>query len=120
MGYGRAARREGIQLAAMSWQERLEQCQSEGEVVQAVREYVALLTPEEIASLPKDFIPGRITDGDDISAFAVQLLIRETRSEGQNPLLHKLAHIFGLASVQLSKVVPATAANQDNTNCQSA
>lgn len=115
MGYGRAARREGIQLAAMSWQERLEQCQSESEVVHVVRDYLALLTPEEIGSLPRDFIPGRIADGDDISAFAVQLLIRETRIEGESPLLHKLAHIFGLASVQLSKVVPTTAANQDST-----
>ena len=120
MGYGQAARREGSQLAAMSWQERLEQCRSEGEVVQVVRDYVALLTPEELASLPKDFIPGRITDGDDISAFAVQLLIRESRGEGTSPLLHKLAHIFGLASVQLSRVVPVAAANQDSANCQSA
>lgn len=107
-------------MAAMSWQERLEQCQAEGEVVQVVRDYLALLTPEEIASLPRGFIPGRIADGDDISAFAVQLLIHESRCEGESPLLHKLAHIFGLASVQLSKVVPVAAANQDGANCQSA
>lgn len=121
MSCHRAAHREGIRLAAIGWQERLEQCETESEVIGAVRDYLATLTPEEIAELPTDFVPRRLVDGEDISTFAVQLLLGTSRGEAQCPLLRKLANVFSLAAVQLSKLAPAAdAANQEGAKRQSA
>ena len=46
---------------------------TEHDVVLAVREYLAMWSPEELARLPAECRPGKITDAEDISDLAYRL-----------------------------------------------
>ena len=59
-----------------SFLDSLEDADSEREVVAIVREYVARLGPTELATLPEDCWPGKITDRDDIADYALRVARR--------------------------------------------
>ena len=52
---------EGVRTRTVTWTERLGTSQTEDEVVAAVREYLALLSHEEVETLPASCRPVRMT-----------------------------------------------------------
>ena len=98
--------------AAVGWQERLDQCGAAHEVVQAVKEHLALLTPEELAAMPEQCRPGRLVDADDVAEYA--LVLARAQCEGSSVLLEKLAGFMTHASLRLAQILAAVdAATED-------
>ena len=75
------------------------------EVVALMRDYIATLTPEEIATLPASVWDA--LNVDDISGSAVVLIREELNLVGKSDaadLLHEIAHTFVAASTRLASI----------------
>jgi hypothetical protein len=89
-----------------SWQDRLEDVSSEGGVVEIVRDFLAIFTPEEMALLPGDCRPGKFFDANDVTSYAFSLMRQDTGSDPETAaLIHKLAAFFSNASIRLSQIM---------------
>ena len=68
---------------------RLEDAESESEVVAVVRDCLAQLTPDEVKCLPEDCMPWRIRDHQDVAEYALRLGRRRLLSQDSllNPAL---------------------------------
>lgn len=91
------------ELSAIGWQGRLNECLDEHDVVQTVRDYLARLEPEEIASLPEGCRPGRFVDAQDVSDFALQLA--RAQCDSGEPLVDKMAAFMTNASLRLAQIL---------------
>lgn len=90
----------------MSWQDQLDQAATEADVVAVVREFMATVSPSEVARLPVELHPRKITDASDITQYAFDLVRADVLdNEGTQRVLHRLAHIFSRASLRLSSIL---------------
>jgi hypothetical protein len=90
----------------MSWQDQLEQARTEADVVALVREFMATVSPWEVARLPEALRPRKITDASDVTQYAFDLVRGDVLdNEGTQRVLHRLAHIFSHASLRLSQIL---------------
>ena len=96
---------QGSPIPAMGWHGRLLDAASSAEVVELTRTFVASLTPQEMAALPRDCRPGKIVDAEDVHAFAYALVRRSCASDrmGDGALM-RLASFFTDAARQLSRL----------------
>jgi len=89
----------------VTWQNTLEHAEAEAEVVAAAREFLAQFSPYEIESLPaKCQPPLKLVDGEDIAAYALELVRHDRQNLGRDVLVGKLAAFFSLASLRISHV----------------
>ena len=91
------------ELSSIGWQGRLNECLDEHDVVQTVRDYLARLEPEEIASLPEPCRPGRFVDAEDVGNYALQLA--RTQCDSGEALVGKLAAFMTSASLRLAQIM---------------
>ena len=90
----------------MSWQFQLDQAATEADVVAVVREFMATVSPWEVARLPESLRPRKIVDASDITLYAFDLVRGDVMdNEGTQRVLHRLAHLFSRASLRLSQVL---------------
>lgn len=102
--------------ASFTWQDRLELCSMEAEVVNVARDFVATLAPEEIALLDPICRPRKFTDASDITSYAFELVRHECAdTDPGRELVHKLAAFFSHASTRLSQVMARSAADEDDS-----
>lgn len=87
----------------LSWQDRLDAAVSEAEVLAIVREFLATVTPYEIARLPEKLRPEKVGDANDVTSYAFEL-VRGDFDDGER-VLHRLAHFFSRASIRLSQIL---------------
>ena len=73
----------------MSWQDQLEQARTEADVVALVREFMATVSPWEVARLPEALRPRKITDASDVTQYAFDLVTPDlpTPEPGSGALL---------------------------------
>jgi len=89
----------------VTWQQKLEQAQSETQVVVAGREFLAQFSPNEIESLPMQCQPPlKLVDADDIAAYALELVRHDRQHLGSDPMVAKLAAFFSYAALRLSQI----------------
>jgi hypothetical protein len=88
----------------VTWPEKLREAQTEAEVVGVVRDFLALVGPEEIVRIPLRLRPDRIVDGEDIVAYGVELVRHECADQEGRQVVQKLARIMSHASVRLSEI----------------
>ncbi len=91
-------------LRAIGWQGQLDHATRPEEVLAVARDYLAQVSPEEIAQLPEDCRPGRLVDADDVSDYAFELGRRQSAPDTPD-LLHKLAAFFADASTRISQIL---------------
>lgn len=92
----------------MSWQDQLDAATTEADVVAVVREFMATVSPWEVARLPEGLRPRKITDASDITQYAFELVRGDVLdNEGTQRALHRLAHLFSRASLRLSAILSA-------------
>lgn len=102
-GYGFDRRRHP---RAVAWQGLLDAAASEEEVVTAVRDYLALVSPEEIAALPVACRPGRIVDASDVNDYAFVLAQHQfLRDPLEVTTLQKLSSFMTSASLRLTQLL---------------
>jgi hypothetical protein len=80
---------------------------TEEDVIRLTREYVATLSPEQIAQLPDECRPGRIRDAEDIGQWAYEIACAHCSlrfSGEEDRLLASLLDFIGQASTRLAEV----------------
>lgn len=96
-------------IKATTWQERLEDCCTERDVVEVTRAYLASFDHFEIARLPDDCKPTKLVSSSDISRFAVGLAsYRYDENDDSAELIHRLAVFFIEAHMKLCRIVQVT------------
>jgi hypothetical protein len=96
------------------WHELLERAVTEEQVIDIAQDYVASLTPDDLASIAPDCRPGRIRDGSDVDYWNVRLAeaCREVwGTERDGRLLTEMSQFFLRASLTLSRIVPGRTAS---------
>ena len=94
---------EGTQ--PVSWHVMLDSAMTEADVVRITREFLATLSPYDIARLPPHCRPGKIVDGSDISGYAFVIVRhRCVPGAGTARVAHKLASFFTSASTRLARI----------------
>lgn len=93
-------------MTGTTWQHRLDAAHGVEEVVAAARDFLAILSPFELAALPEECRPpAKIVDADDISSYAFELVRFECAGRDETvELVHKLARFFSHASMRLAQV----------------
>ena len=87
------------------WPHVLDGAKTEQDLVTIVREYLATLSPSEIARLPEICRPGKISDGEDVSELAFRLTREHLSFPGplaDRLLLERLMGFFSHATARLS------------------
>ena len=98
------------------WHRQIETTRSVEEVLTAMRDYLATLTPEELARLPESRRPGRIKGDDDIEYWTYRLSRQPgaAAEEGTDlELLQMIFHYFLHASVRISQIHKALSKTED-------
>ena len=105
----------------VTWQERLHSAQTESDVVQVAREYIAGFSPAEIVLLPEPCRPQRIVDGNDITEYAFALARhRCDDGVGAENAAHRLAAFFSGATAQLARILHAHSRDAEDDSQQRA
>jgi hypothetical protein len=90
----------------MSWQQLLDSAATESDVVAVVREFMATISPYESARLPESLRPRKITDANDVTTYAFDLVRGDVAdNEGTQRALHRLAHFYSRASIRLAGIM---------------
>lgn len=90
------------------WRLSVDASQSERDLVDAVRDYLATWTPDEVSQLPAPCRPGRITSGEDIADMAFRLQqfhIQFDGSAAERQMLERLMGLFLHASSRFAQLV---------------
>jgi hypothetical protein len=96
-------------VTAVSWQDRLEAADSESDVVQIARDYMATLDPDEVGILPGSCRPRKLITANDVSSYAFDLVRYECGdADLAAPFIHRLAAFFSHASIRLSEIMRRT------------
>jgi len=95
----------GHPMTTPTWQERLDICRTEREVVEVARNYLASLDHFEISRLSDPCKPTRLVCGADISQYALSLTQHGFRERDSNAeLIHRLAAFFIQAHMKLCRL----------------
>ena len=87
------------------WRGRLNEAATADAVVAVCNDYLAAWSPEGLTRLPKDFVPARLADVEDVSKYALQLLQRQLAAEPGFVEIQEMAEFFVAASQRLSQVL---------------
>ena len=90
---------------SITWPEKLREARTEAEVVGIVRDFLALVGPEDIVRIPAQLRPGRIVDGDDIANYGLELVRHECADQESRRVVQQLARLMSHASVRLSEIM---------------
>ncbi len=97
-------------MAAVSWNDSLEMCSSEHDVIALVREFVAGLGPYEVEQLPAKLRPGKFFGAADVTAYAFEIVRYDCEEDEARQLVHRIAAFFSQASNRLSRLMAGHAA----------
>lgn len=92
----------------MSWRDQLDLADTEAEVVEVARDYLASLDPFEIAALPERCKPRKLFDASDIASYAFDLARQHTQEPRAAALVHRMAALFVHANIRLSKILASS------------
>jgi hypothetical protein len=105
---------------ATTWLGRLNSASSETDVITVVKDFVAELTPQDVARLPVACRPGKFLDSDDVTSLALTLVRHDCNdAAGSSRLVQKMSSFFSSASIRLSEIL-ATASTSASESRQSA
>jgi len=105
-----------------TWFAQIDRARSVAETLSVARDYVATITPEELALLPPECRPGRIRDEKDVEDLHGTLVdvYRASRATGEAlEVLQRLTSFFVRVAIRLSELETgsqATSGAQDGTS----
>lgn len=107
-------------MVPVGWEERIELCDNEHEVLQIAREFLANLEPWEVANLPPSCAPRKLFTASDVSEYAFEMVCYERDHGVVNPLLEKMGSFFARATIRLSRLMGTKANDEDGHMRESA
>ena len=96
-------------MTPVGWEERIDLCDNEHEVIQVAREFLAMLEPWEVALLPAPCKPPKIFTASDLSEYAFEVVSWERDHSDSSMIVRRMATFFARASIRLSQLVTAGA-----------
>ena len=101
--------------SAMSWQMVLDAAQSEQELVQVARDFLASFTPHEIELLPVECRPHKLVDGEDVAAYSYDLTLhRWDDDDAAVAVIQSFARFFADASERLAQIKRSTSSARES------
>lgn len=89
----------------LTWQDRLDAANDEGEVVSVVRDFLAQLSPQDLCRLPLDCRPGKLVDGEDVTSYGFALMRSACgSSDPTSVMIHRLVAFVTDACVRLAQI----------------
>lgn len=93
-------------MNAVSWEGRLQMAQDVVEVLTITREFLAVFTPQELASLPGPCQPPlTLIDIEDVNSYAFELVRHDCGDSESAELVQKLAAFFSHAAARISRLL---------------
>lgn len=89
------------------WREELAAAASEKDVVNVVRDYIALLSHDELSTLPGNARPGLVRSGEDIAGWAVNLVRSQLASIAQSEgvdVMRDMSEFFAAAAAKITEI----------------
>lgn len=90
---------------SLDWQQRLWLSKSTSAVVEVVREHLAKLPPDDLASLPSSCRPMRVDNAEDVASYAFYLVSEGCGTRDAGSTLPRLASFFSAASTRLAQLM---------------
>ena len=88
-----------------TWQSKLTAATTEAEVIAVVKDYVATLSPGDIARLPEPCRPRKFSIASDVTDFSLALVRHDCMTDGATTrLVLRLSDFFAKASLRLVHV----------------
>lgn len=87
--------------------DKLLHANSEEEVVDLVRSYLAGWRPEDLSEIPAGCRPGKIRDAEDVGDLAYELTRARIAASGPQPLLKEMEVFFAQACSRISELEAA-------------
>jgi hypothetical protein len=91
-------------MTTIGWQGRLTEAPTQEAVVAVVRDFVAVVTPAEVAQLPADCHPGPMESPQHVTVFALMLAHRHNGDAKSAPVLHRVATFFTKAALRIYQI----------------
>ena len=92
-------------LSIIGWQGRLNEASTRTDVLRLAREFLARLSPADVALLPEECRPGKLVDWEDISDYALVLVKRSCAGDRlADATLQRIAAFFTRATVRLAQI----------------
>ena len=93
-----------------SWHDRLEAARAVADVVDACHDFVAWMSPIQLAELPRALLPPQEVDAASISNYAVELVRSDLAlGDDASPTLKLFALFFSEASAAIARIAMARA-----------
>jgi hypothetical protein len=93
----------------VSWHGLLDMAGSESQVLDVTRDFLATVSPYDIARLPEPCRPPKMFDASDITNYAFVIVRHHCDdAEGTARVAHKLASFFTSASIRLAHLLAAS------------
>lgn len=90
---------------ALSWQGRVDLAESEVEVIEIARDYLASLDPFEVDRLPERCRPRKLFDAADVASYAFDLARCHCAEPQSADVVHRTAAFFGHANSRLAAIL---------------
>lgn len=96
-------------MTPVGWEERVDLCDTDDEVIQVARDFLARLEPWEVSLLPVPCKPPKLLTARDISEYAFEVVCWERDHSDRSLLVTKMATFLARASIRLSQIAMAGA-----------
>ena len=97
-----------------AWQARLKEASTAEDVVAVARDFLALRTSQEIASLPEDCRPGEIRDEEDVTRYALKLASSNPEpGSAEAGVVRRVGTFFTRAALKIVELRESTRQNED-------
>ena len=99
---------------ALTWQGRVDLAQSEAEVIEVARDYLASLDPFEVDRLPDRCKPPKLFDATDVASYAFDLARCHCAEPESADVVHRTAAFFMHANSRLAGILAGLNDEQAN------
>jgi hypothetical protein len=100
--------RKDTQMPGLTWSAKLDLCDTQNDIIQSVRDYLASLDYAEVKLLPPTCRPRKILTAGDLSSYAFELVRYECEEPRVAEAIHRLAAFFAHANIRMSQVLMKT------------
>lgn len=96
-------------VTGLTWDTKLDLAESETEVVEIARDYLATLDYHEVSNLSEPCRPRKLITANDVASYAFDLVRYHCEDNGSSAeLVHRLAAFFAHANMRISQILRRT------------
>ena len=98
-----------------SWQDSVRAADTEGDVLDLVKDFLAQFSPVEVARLPEDCRPGKFHDAHDVTEYAFHLARHRCDDAGdEDAVINRLSAFFTDANERLAEIMRVPVPRPEN------